>query len=130
MSRASCTGRGGIRTTPLLLAAYPGASFVERLLLGRGRGHCGRHLGLGPLDWHRHDIDIDVNKWNEINGNRVRRSLNNTWALDPAIAALCPTSDKATREKYGQADARPRPATRNSAAYDEATRIAPRSKRA
>jgi hypothetical protein len=81
---------------------YPGASFVNGFFWGAGVAIAGGIWGWNRLDWHDHDIDINVNKWNEINGKRSKIT-NNTWQHRPDHRGPVPYRDKATREKYGQA---------------------------
>ena len=49
---------------------YPGASYVNGYWWGAGIGIAAGIWGWNHFDWHRHDIDIDVNKWNNINVDR------------------------------------------------------------
>jgi hypothetical protein len=81
---------------------YPGARFVNGYFWGAGVAIAAGIWGWNHFDWHDHDIDINVNKWNNINGKRADIT-NNKWQHRPDHRGPVPYRDKATREKYGQA---------------------------
>ena len=50
---------------------YPGARYVDGYFWGAGIAIAAGIWGWNHFDWHDHDIDINVNKWNNINGKRA-----------------------------------------------------------
>jgi hypothetical protein len=80
---------------------YPGAAFVNGFFWGAGIAVAGGIWGWNHFDWHNHNIDIDVNRWNNINVRGAKITSNN-WRHDPAHRGPVPYRDKATREKFGQ----------------------------
>jgi hypothetical protein len=58
----------------------------------------------GGFNWHRHDININVNRYNNININK-RLDVNKTnvsWKHNPANRKGVSYADRASREKFGQ----------------------------
>ena len=80
---------------------YPGARFVNGYFWGAGVAIAAGIWGWNHFDWHDHDININANKWNEINGKRAKIT-NNKWEHRPNHRGPVPYRDKATREKYGK----------------------------
>ena len=74
---------------PTVLLGIPWRRFQQRLLVGSGwiRGR-GGIWGWNRWDWRRHDIHVDVNKWNRINVNR-NRIVSTGGDMIPTIAARC-----------------------------------------
>ncbi len=61
---------------------YPGASFVDGYFWGAaGVAIAGGIWGWNHWNWRDRHIDINVNRWNSINGNRTRVT-NNVWKHD------------------------------------------------
>jgi uncharacterized membrane protein YgcG len=85
---------------------YPGASFVNGFFWGAGIAIAGNIWGWGHWDWHHGNIDIDVNKWNNINVNR-QHITSNKWEHNPAHRGPVPYKNKELRDKYKQTDRRP-----------------------
>ena len=85
---------------------YPGASFVNGYFWGAGIAVAGGIWGWNHFDWHRHDIDIDVDKWNNINVNRSKLT-SNKWEHRPERRGQVPYKGKDVRDKFKQADRRP-----------------------
>ncbi|MCG6967753.1 MAG: DUF3300 domain-containing protein [Chromatiaceae bacterium] len=58
----------------------------------------------GGFDWHRHDVNINVNRYNNININkRLNVNQNNvSWKHNSVNRKGRPYADRASREKYGQ----------------------------
>jgi len=56
----------------------------------------------GGLDWHHDDVDINVNRYNNINVNRRLDVNQNTWRHDPVHRDGVPYRDRASREQYGR----------------------------
>jgi hypothetical protein len=95
---------------------YPGAAFVNGFFWGAGIAVAGGIWGWNHFDWHNHNIDIDVNRWNNINVRGAKITSHN-WRHDPAHRGPVPYRDKATREKFGQT-ARPRDGNKDFRGYD------------
>ncbi|WP_439544069.1 DUF3300 domain-containing protein [Hyphomicrobium sp.] len=85
---------------------YPGAAYVNGFFWGAGVAVATGIWGWNHCDWHRHDIDINVNKWNNINVNRTRIA-NNTWEHRPDHRGPVPYRNKDVRDKFKQADRGP-----------------------
>jgi hypothetical protein len=81
---------------------YPGARFIDGYFWGAGIAIAGGIWGWNHFDWHRHDIDIDVNKWNNINRNR-NKIVNNKWEHHPDHRGPVPYRSKDARDKFKQA---------------------------
>jgi len=56
----------------------------------------------GGFDWGHDDVDIDVNRYNNINVNRRMDVNNNTWRHDPVHRNGVPYRDHNSREQYGR----------------------------
>lgn len=82
--------------------AYPGARFVDGYFWGAGVAIAGGIWGWNHFDWHHHDIDIDVNKWNNINVNRDK-IVNNKWEHRADHRGPVPYRSKEARDKFKQA---------------------------
>ncbi len=82
---------------------YPGARYVDGWFWGAGVAIAGGIWGWNHCDWHHRDIDIDVNKWNNINVNK-NRVVSNKWQHDPNRRGPVPYKNKDVRDKFQQAD--------------------------
>ena len=78
---------------------YPGAVFDNGYYWGAGVAIAGAIWGWNHFDWHRHNIDIDANKWNNINANRDRIA-NNKWQHRPDHRGPVPYRSKDVRDKF------------------------------
>jgi hypothetical protein len=85
---------------------YPGASYVNGYWWGAGIGVAAGIWGWNHFDWHRHDIDIDVNKWNNINVDR-NKITDGKWEHRPDHRGPVPYKNKDVRDKFAKGDARP-----------------------
>lgn len=85
---------------------YPTARFVNGFFWGTGVAVATGIWGWNHCDWHHHDIDIDVNKWNNINVNRDRIT-NNKWEHNAAHRGPVPYKNKEVRDKFAKGDRRP-----------------------
>lgn len=85
---------------------YPGATFVNGYYWGAGIAVAASIWGWGHCNWRRHDIDVNVNKWNNINVNRAKIT-SNRWEHNPAHRGPVPYGSKAVRDKFKQADRGP-----------------------
>ncbi|HVJ39532.1 MAG TPA: DUF3300 domain-containing protein [Stenotrophomonas sp.] len=56
----------------------------------------------GGFDWHHDDVDINVNRYNNINVNRRLDVNQNTWRHDPSHRDGVPYRDRASREQFGR----------------------------
>ena len=56
----------------------------------------------GDCDWGNGDIDIDVNRYNNINTNRQLNANQNNWKHNAVNRDGVPYRDRASREQYGQ----------------------------
>jgi hypothetical protein len=90
---------------PYYWPPYDGA-FVSGFFWGAGIAVANSLWGWGHCDWRGRNIDIDVNKWNNINVNRGKIT-SNKWAFDPAHRGPVPYKNKAAREKFAQSDRKP-----------------------
>jgi hypothetical protein len=57
---------------PPYVWTYPGVNFVDGWWWGAGVAVAGSIWGWNHWDWRRHNIHVDVNRWNRINNNRTR----------------------------------------------------------
>jgi uncharacterized membrane protein YgcG len=80
---------------------YPGASFVNGFFWGAGFAVANNIWGWNRCDWRRGSVDIDINRYNNINVNRAKIS-SNTWEHNARHRGPVPYRDKATREKYAK----------------------------
>ena len=86
---------------------YPGASFVNGFWWGAGVAIAGGIWGWNNCDWNHHDINIDVDKWNNINVDRDK-IVNKKWEHRPEQRGSVPYRNKETREKFKQANGGPK----------------------
>ncbi len=96
---------------------HPASSFVSGFFWGTGFAVANSLWGWGRCDWGRHDIDINVNKWNNINVNRTQIT-SNTWKHDPAHRGAVPYKNKDVRDKFQQAGRGPA-ASKDFRGYDK-----------
>ena len=85
---------------------YPGATYVNGFYWGAGIAVAAGIWGWNRFDWHRHDIDIDVDRWNNINVNRAKIT-SNKWEHRRERRGQVPYKGKEVRDKFKQADRRP-----------------------
>lgn len=81
-------------------------AYYDGYYWGAGIAIAGGIWGWNHFDWWRHNIDIDVNKWNKINVNRAHIA-SNTWQHRPDHRGPVPYRNKDVRDKFKQADRRP-----------------------
>ena len=82
-------------------AYYPvGTAFASGLAWGMGLAITDAIWG--DCDWGGGDIDIDVDRYNNINTNRQIDRSRNTWNHDPAHRDGVPYRDQANRERHGR----------------------------
>ena len=95
---------------------YPGASFVNGLFWGAGFAVANDIWGWNCCDWNRGNIDIDINRYNNINVNRTAIS-NKTWQHNPEHRGPVPYRDKGTREKFAK-DSKVRDKNKDFSGFD------------
>jgi hypothetical protein len=101
---------------------YPGSAFVSGFFWGAGVAIAGSLWDWGRCDWRRHDININVNKFNSINVNRTKITAN-TWRHDPAHRKAVPYRDKVTRETYSARDQVRREASRDFRGFEDKNQL-------
>ncbi|WP_223596107.1 DUF3300 domain-containing protein [Pseudomonas sp. A-R-19] len=79
-------------------AYYPGQALMAGLAFGAGVAIVGSLWG--ECDWGNNDVDIDVNRYNNINANN--RISNNKWQHNPVHRNGVPYRDNASRAQYGR----------------------------
>jgi hypothetical protein len=96
---------------------YPGATFVRGFFWGTGFAIANNLWGWNNFDWNRNRIDIDVNRYNNINVNRPKIT-NNSWQHNANHRGPVPYRDKATREKFGK-DSKGREKNKDFSGFDK-----------
>jgi len=81
-------------------AWYPGSALMTGLAFGTGVAVADALWG--DWDWHGGDVDIDVNRYNNINVNRQLDASRNTWRHDSNFRGDVPYRDSRSREQFGQ----------------------------
>lgn len=79
---------------------YPGGAFVAGLAWGTGIAITASLWG--NCNWGNSDIDINVDRYNNINSNRQINRSDNTWRHNSANRDGVPYRDRASREQYGR----------------------------
>lgn len=79
-------------------AYYPGQALVAGLAFGAGVAIIGSLWG--ECDWDDNDVDIDVDRYNNINRNN--QINNNRWEHNPVHRNGVPYRDSRSREQYGR----------------------------
>lgn len=82
----------------------PGSYFGSALVAGLGfaAGVAIIDSLWGDCNWGRGDVDIDVNRYNNINSNRQINANQNKWQHNAVNRDGVPYRDRASREQYGQ----------------------------
>lgn len=81
-------------------AYYPGQALMAGLAFGTGVAIVGSLWG--DCDWGNNDVDIDVNRYNNINGNNRITNNQNKWQHNAAHRDGVPYRDTRSREQYGR----------------------------
>ena len=81
-------------------AYYPGQALMAGLAFGAGVAIVGSLWG--ECDWGNNDIDIDVNRYNNINANNRITNNQNKWQHNAAHRNGVPYRDNRSREQYGR----------------------------
>jgi len=79
-------------------AYYPGSALMAGLAFGTGVAIIGSLWG--DCDWNDNDIDIDVDRYNNINRNN--QITNNKWQHNAVHRDGVPYRDSRSREQYGR----------------------------
>jgi len=79
----------------------PGAAFVGGVLWGAAVVGIANGLW-GGVNWGRGDVDINVNRYNNINVNNKLQAGNNNFKHNPERRGDVPYRDNKSREQYGQ----------------------------
>ncbi|MCY1422100.1 hypothetical protein D9M71_377700 [compost metagenome] len=77
---------------------YAGSALVSGLAFGAGVAIVGSLWG--ECDWDNNDVEIDVDRYNNISGNT--RITNNKWEHNPVHRNGVPYRDGRSREQYGR----------------------------
>ncbi|CAI8934105.1 MULTISPECIES: DUF3300 domain-containing protein [Pseudomonas] len=81
-------------------AYYPGSALMAGLAFGTGVAIVGALWG--DCDWGNNDIDIDVNRYNNINANNRITNNQNKWQHNTVHRDGVPYRDRKSREQYGR----------------------------
>ncbi|MCO8312956.1 DUF3300 domain-containing protein [Pseudomonas mandelii] len=81
-------------------AYYPGSALMAGLAFGTGVAIIGSLWG--DCDWDNNDIDIDVDRYNNINRNNQITNNQNTWQHNTVHRDGVPYRDSKSREQYGR----------------------------
>lgn len=79
---------------------YAGSALVAGLAFGTGVAIVSSLWG--DCDWGNNDIDIDVNRYNNINGNNRITNNQNKWQHNAANREGVPYRDARSRQQYGR----------------------------
>ncbi|MCW8278429.1 DUF3300 domain-containing protein [Pseudomonas sp. PCH199] len=81
-------------------AYYPGSALMAGLAFGTGVAVVASLWG--NCDWGNNDVDIDVNRYNNINRNNQITNNQNKWQHNAAHRDGVPYRDNRSREQYGR----------------------------
>ncbi|WP_096512086.1 DUF3300 domain-containing protein [Pseudomonas izuensis] len=81
-------------------AYYPGSALVAGLAFGTGVAIVASLWG--DCDWGNNDVDIDVNRYNNINRNNQITNNQNKWQHNAVHRDGVPYRDNRSREQYGR----------------------------
>ncbi|WP_237881242.1 DUF3300 domain-containing protein [Pseudomonas sp. PGPR40] len=81
-------------------AYYPGSALMAGLAFGTGVAIIGSLWG--DCDWDNNDIDIDVDRYNNINRNNQITNNQNKWQHNTVHRDGVPYRDTKSREQYGR----------------------------
>mgnify|MGYP001328639946 CR=1 FL=1 len=80
---------------------HPASSFASGFFWGAGFAVSNSLWGWGRCDWGHNNIDINVNRYNNINVNGTKIT-SNTWKHDPVHRGSVPYRDQSSREKFAK----------------------------
>jgi hypothetical protein len=86
---------------------YAGSALVSGLAFATGVAVVGSLWGWGSPGWGRGDVNVNVNRYNNINATNISRNRatalsNNSWKHDPSHRKGVNYRDPATRQQYGK----------------------------
>ena len=81
-------------------AYYPGSALMAGLAFGTGVAIIGSLWG--DCDWDNNDIDIDVNRYNNINRNNQITNNQNKWQHNAVHRDGVPYRDNRSRQEFGR----------------------------
>ena len=93
----------------------PGSAFVAGVFWGAAIASSTHYWGWGNCNWHGGNVNIDVNRYNNININK-NQITSNTWQHNPANRGQVPYRDQKSREKFA-AKANPAGASREARGF-------------
>ncbi|WP_085679417.1 MULTISPECIES: DUF3300 domain-containing protein [unclassified Pseudomonas] len=79
---------------------YAGTALMAGLAFGAGVAIIDSVWG--DCDWNNGDVDIDVNRYNNINGNNRITNIQNKWQHNPVHRDGVPYRDNRSRQQYGR----------------------------
>lgn len=113
-------------------AYYPYTSaFASGLAFAGGVAVVASLWGVGSCNWGSHDVNVNVNRYNNINAANIRSGRanqlaanTNTWRHDPSHRAGVAYRDPATRQAYQRQGTASSAASRDFRGYDTGQRSA------
>ncbi|MGE8154161.1 DUF3300 domain-containing protein [Pseudomonas vancouverensis] len=81
-------------------AYYPGQALMAGLAFGAGVAIVGSLWG--ECDWNNNDVDINVNRYNNINRNNRITNNQNKWQHNPVHRNGVPYRDNVSRQNFGR----------------------------
>jgi uncharacterized membrane protein YgcG len=93
----------------------PGSAFVAGVFWGAAITASAHYWGWGNCNWHGGNVNIDVNRYNNININK-NQITSNTWQHNPANRGQVPYRDQKSREQFS-AKANPVGASREAKGF-------------
>lgn len=94
----------------------PGSAFVAGVFWGTAIAASAHYWGWGDCDWHGGDINIDVDRYNDISIDRDKIT-SKEWKHNPANRGQVPYRDQKSREQFG-AKASPVRASREARGFE------------
>ena len=85
---------------------YAGADYIDGWWWGGGIAIASAIWGWNHCDWRRHNINIDVNKWNRIDRDRTRIS-DGRWQHRPEQRGSVAYRNKDVRDRFAKGDRKP-----------------------
>jgi len=79
---------------------YPGSALVSGMMWGTGLAITSSLWG--GFGWNDHDVDINVNRYNDINVNNRINASNNKWQHNSANRNGVPYRDNRSRDQYSR----------------------------
>jgi hypothetical protein len=92
----------------------PGSAFVAGVFWGAAIAGAGHYWGWGDCNWHGGDINIDIDRYNNISKNKISSK---EWRHNPEHRGQVPYRDAKSREQFG-AKASPVRASRDARGFE------------